>query len=371
MTKSTKDIEPSTEQSKSDKLSLKTRLSKKLSKHKQAPSLRITNDNLEEHREDILSRGRKLKYPMQYSKKRLIITCVVVFVVAVTAFSVWLYHSLYKQQQTGDFFYSVTKIAPLQVAEVDGQPVKYQNYLRRLRADIHYYLSKEQRSFNSAEGAKELSYHKRKNLAVAERAAYVEKLAKANNISVSNDEVNATIKSTREADGATEEMLTSTLSDYYGWTMQDFQATMRDQLLEKKVIYQVDTDAKSRIDKVQSRLKAGDDFATVAKEMSDDNQTKNNGGATSAKTSDSDPSGIVAAVQKLQVGQTTGISRAQLDGINYYYIAKLTNKADDQLDYSIIMIKLDKIDKDLEKLRKDGRIKEYISVPADSEFGGN
>ena len=89
----------------------KTKIEAKLPGGKKEPtSLRITNDNINEHREDILARGRKLKYPMQYSKKRLIIISVVVVVAAVTAFGLWLNNALYKQQQTGDFFFSVTKM---------------------------------------------------------------------------------------------------------------------------------------------------------------------------------------------------------------------------------------------------------------------
>ena len=92
------------------KTKLKAKLESKLPKSKKAPtSLRITNDNISEHREDILAKGRKLKYPMQYSKKRLIVISIVVVVAAVTTFGLWLNNALYKQQQTGDFFFSVTK----------------------------------------------------------------------------------------------------------------------------------------------------------------------------------------------------------------------------------------------------------------------
>lgn len=364
-------MKQSKETTEQTKAPLKQRLSHKLLGRKKAPSIRITNDNIDEHREDILARGRKLKYPMQYSKKSLIITCIVVVVVALGAFAAWLYHSLYKQQQTGDFYYSVSKILPLPVAKVDGQPVSYQNYLRRLRADIHYYLNREGRSFNSSEGAKELDYHKRKNLTVAERSTYVENVAKQHGVTVSDDEVDAKIKAMREADNATEELLVSTIESYYGWSLDDFKVTVRDQLLEQKVAYQVDQAAKTKIDKVQTRLKAGEDFAVVAKEMSDDSATKDNGGAVTAKITDSDPTGIIDAVKKLSVDQTTGVNRVQIDGTNYYYIAKLTAKSDDNLSYSIIMVKLSKLDDDFAKLQKDGKIKEFITVPPESDFNGN
>lgn len=340
------------------------------SRHKQPVSLRITNDNIEQHREDILAKGRKLKYPIQYSKKRLIIISLIVIVAAVTIFGLWLNNALYRQQQTGDFFYSVTKILPLNVASVDGQPVRYQDYLRRLRADIYYYLNREHRSFNSDEGREELDYHKRKNLDVAEKAAYVEYLAEQNNVSVSRETIDEQIKQMREADGATEEDLISTLSSYYGWTLGDFRMTIHDQLLEQAVSYAIDDEAKSAIESAQKRLKAGEDFATVAQAVSDDESSKKNGGVVVAKTSDQDPTGIVDAVSKLSVGQTTDIQQVQIDNANYYYIARLNAKNDDEINYSIIMIKLDKLDNQFNQLRKDDKIKEYISVPAADSFGG-
>ena len=365
------------------KTKLKAKLESKLPKSKKAPtSLRITNDNISEHREDILAKGRKLKYPMQYSKKRLIVISIVVVVAAVTTFGLWLNNALYKQQQTGDFFFSVTKILPLNVASVDGQPVRYQDYLRRLRADVHYYLNHEHRSFNSDEGEVELNYHKRKDLDVAEKAAYVEYLAEQNDISVSMDEVDAEIAAMREANGETEEGLISTLESYYGWSMSDYRLTTHDQMLEQAVSYAIDNEAKETADEVLERLQAGADFSAVAGNgMSGDTTQQTgsvssaqmlpnvqNGGTITAKTTDQDPTGVVQAVSKLSVGELTEVGKMRSNNTNYYYIARLDAKDGEDIQYSLILIKLTKLDDDFAKLRADGKIEEYISVPESDEF---
>lgn len=365
------------------KTKLKAKLESKLPKSKKAPtSLRITNDNISEHREDILAKGRKLKYPMQYSKKRLIVISIVVVVTAVTAFGLWLNNALYKQQQTGDFFFSVTKILPLNVASVDGQPVRYQDYLRRLRADVHYYLNHEHRSFNSDEGEVELNYHKRKDLDVAEKAAYVEYLAEQNDISVSMDEVDAEIAAMREANGETEEGLISTLESYYGWSMSDYRLTTHDQMLEQAVSYAIDNEAKETADEVLERLQAGADFSVVAGNGTSGDTTQQtgsassvqtlpnvqNGGTITAKTTDQDPTGVVQAVSKLSVGELTEVGRMRSNNTNYYYIARLDAKDGEDIQYSLILIKLTKLDDDFAKLRADGKIEEYISVPESDEF---
>ena len=365
------------------KTKLKAKLESKLPKSKKAPtSLRITNDNISEHREDILAKGRKLKYPMQYSKKRLIVISIVVVVAAVMTFGLWLNNSLYKQQQTGDFFFSVTKILPLNVASVDGQPVRYQDYLRRLRADVHYYLNHEHRSFNSDEGEVELNYHKRKDLDVAEKAAYVEYLAEQNDISVSMDEVDAEIAAMREANGETEEGLISTLESYYGWSMSDYRLTTHDQMLEQAVSYAIDNEAKETADEVLERLQAGADFSVVAGNGTSGDTTQQtgsvssaqtlpnvqNGGTITAKTTDQDPTGVVQAVSKLSVGELTEVGRMRSNNANYYYIARLDAKDGEDIQYSLILIKLTKLDDDFAKLRADGKIEEYISVPESDEF---
>ena len=365
------------------KAKLKAKLESKLPKSKKAPtSLRITNDNISEHREDILAKGRKLKYPMQYSKKRLIVISIVVVVTAVTTFGLWLNNALYKQQQTGDFFFSVTKILPLNVASVDGQPVRYQDYLRRLRADVHYYLNHEHRSFNSDEGEVELNYHKRKDLDVAEKAAYVEYLAEQNDISVSMDEVDAEIAAMREANGETEEGLISTLESYYGWSMSDYRLTTHDQMLEQAVSYAIDNEAKETADEVLERLQAGADFSVVAGNGTSGDTTQQtgsvssaqtlpnvqNGGTITAKTTDQDPTGVVQAVSKLSVGELTEVGKMRSNNTNYYYIARLDAKDGEDIQYSLILIKLTKLDDDFTKLRADGKIEEYISVPESDEF---
>lgn len=341
----------------------------RVAKRSNTPPARITNDNIAEHRQAVLARGGKLKYPIQYSKNRLLINSAILVVVALAVFSGWLYVALYKQQQLQGFYYSATKMMSfLNVADVDGAPVRYQDYLRRIGADIHYYLNIEKRSFASDEGRRELDYHKRKNLIVAERMAYVRHLAEQKGITVSADEVDKKIEQLRVGGGNTEEQFISTLDNYYGWTLDDLRYTIADQMYEQKAAYAIDDQAQKRIDQVAQRLKSGEDFAVVAKDASDDQATKANGGTIESKTDAKDPTGILQTVSKLKTGEVTNIEKAQIDGANYYYIAKLISKDEKQTKYGLIAIKLNKLDDEFNKLKKAGKIHEYISVPAEDSF---
>jgi len=335
---------------------------------KDAP-LTITNDTIAEHREKILAGGRKFKYPLQYSKHKILINVCVIVLVALVAFGVWLWAMLYRTQATGDFYYNATRVLPLPVANVDGQNVPYSDYLRRIRADIYYYENQESKSFNTADGRRELNYNKRKELDAAEKTAYAYKLARLRKISVSDAETDAKITAQRQADGSDEAAVTRMLKSYYNWTMSEYKQTVHDQLLEQKVAFAVDQTAKNKVDEVEKRLRNGEGFAAVAKDMSDDPLTKNSGGEMIAKTADADPNGIIAAARRLQPGQVSGaiagVGRdATLNDRYAYFIVKLISKTDDETEYAVIAIGLNEFDNEFASLKDKGKISEYIKVPA-------
>ncbi len=93
-------------------------------KKKQAKSRRVTTDNLEEHREEVLANGRKFKYPFQYAKHKLVINTIIIGVVALALLVGFGWMQLYKLQNMGDIMYRFTKAIPLSVAKVDGHNVR-------------------------------------------------------------------------------------------------------------------------------------------------------------------------------------------------------------------------------------------------------
>jgi parvulin-like peptidyl-prolyl isomerase len=327
---------------------------------------RITNDTVEEHRKKILAGGHKFKYPFQYAKHKIIINTIIVVIITAIAFGSWMWFMLYQKQATSDFFYNATKILFLPVANVDGQNVPYADYLRRTRSAIFYKENQEKVNFTTKDGLMELDYLKRDELNKAERVAYATKIAKSKNITVTDKELDAEIDKNLKANGEA-----MSLSDYeahvlkrfFGWTMSDYRAELRNQLLERKVAFAVDTIAKDRIAKVEARLKAGEDFGVVVREMSDDEITREIGGEANAQIGDSDPSGLVAAARELSDNAVSGI----IQGVDGYYIVKLSSKTDDITEYLVIKIALKQLSSDFNKLRKEGKITEYIKIPeADS-----
>jgi parvulin-like peptidyl-prolyl isomerase len=137
-------------------------------------------------------------------------------------------------------------------------------------------------------------------------------LAKKNGVSVSNRELDDQIAIVREQNrlGSSEKNFEDVLKDNFGWTVNDFKRSLKQQLLAQKVVAKLDTATWDRANKALAELNSGADFAAVAKQYSDDGLTKDNGGEfgflvdktnrdLSAQTTD--------ALFKLQPGQISGV----------------------------------------------------------------
>lgn len=348
---------------------LTDKISKSFKKGKKAPPAKITNETIAEHREQILAGGRKFKYPVQYSKHKILINAIIVSIAALVLFSAWSWMMLYRKQATDDFFYSMTKVLPVPAANVNGENVSYQDYLRYIRSDIFYMKNQGKVDLTSADGKSELEHHKRKELNNVEKIAYARQLAREKNIIVSNQEVEAALNDSLKSNknGATmsqSDYESNVLQQYFGWTIDEYRAVLADRLLEKKVSFAVDTSAKEKINKVKTRLDQGDDFAAVAREMSDDEATRENGGGMSASTDDLDSNSYISTASKLEAGQVSGI----IEGVDAYYIVKLDSKTDSEVNFLLIKVSLTKFENDFWSLVKSGKVTEYINIPASEEL---
>jgi hypothetical protein len=61
---------------------------KKKPKQKKELPTRITNDTVAEHREHVLAGGRKLKYPVQYTRSALVRNTIIISALLLMAWSV-------------------------------------------------------------------------------------------------------------------------------------------------------------------------------------------------------------------------------------------------------------------------------------------
>lgn len=244
----------------------------------QAP--RITNTSIAEHREAVLSGARKYKIPLAHSKHQIVIITSTLFVAALVAFFTYIVLALYKFEQSSTFLYRVTQVLPLPAAKAGSQFVSYESYLFELRHFVHYYEHQQKTDFTDPNNNEQLEEFKRRSLGKVINDAYVSQLARERGVSVSEQEVNDAITMLRSQNrlGSSDKVFEDVLKDYWGWSVNDFKRSLRAELLAQKVVASLDTGAQEQANKAYARIKAGEDFAAVAREISTDEDTKAAGG---------------------------------------------------------------------------------------------
>lgn len=337
---------------------------KRTNKRPEAPS-RITNETVAEHRERILAGGRRFKYPVQYARHKLVLNAVIIgFVVLVLAI-ILLWQQFYVAQNTSDFFYRIARFVPIPVASVDGTTVRYSDYLLYYKGSA-YYLSKSERvDFSTSDGKKQMELIKRRSINNAEADSYAKKLANEKNISVSNEEIDQLIKDYRESYGnISQDVYDASALNMLGWTPSEYRSIMTSKLLRSKVEYAIDTKADTTQKAISAQLqknkdaKLNDVVKTITKGQPNRVQLGSSGGLVPHTNSDG---GLSTAALKLKKGETSpAIKGAAGDG---YYFVRLLNKTSSQLSYEYIRIPLSAFGEQLENLKKDGKIDEFISIP--------
>ncbi len=272
----------------------------------------VTTDNLSEHREEVLAGGRKYIYPLQHSKHRIVLISTGIFIAALVAFFSYCTFALYSAKSNTGLLYVVTRVIPFPVAKAGSKFVSYESYLFELRHYIHYYQNQQKLDFNSESGKQQLEDYKKRALSKVIDDAYVKQLADKNNISVSNQEVNNQIEIVRKQNrlGASEKGFEDVLQDNFGWTINDFRRSLKQQMLSQKVAAALDTNTQKQAKEALSKLAHGTSFAKVAKKYSDDSATKNNNGEFNFlvdKTNRDLSAQTTDALFKLKEGKISGL----------------------------------------------------------------
>lgn len=338
---------------------------KVLKQEEERPKGPITETNIGEHREATIETAKKYKYPFQQAKHKILIGATAAFVLVLIIFSVFSWWMLYIKQDTSDFYYTATKFIPIPVAEVDGDKVSYGDYMRRVRASIHYLENQENRNLSTEDGLRELNYTRRINMDEAEKVVYASKIAREQDIFISEEEIDANVARTLSTDttGAiSERAFENSIWRYYGWNMSDYRHIVKERLLLREAMFAVDSVALNRANDVKNQLNQGSDFATLVASYSDDEATKNNGGDVGViNVNDIDSNGLIAAAQKLSVGQVSEV----LKGIDAFYIIHLLEKTDTTVRFLQIKISLQEFNQQFASLQEQGKIIEFITIESD------
>lgn len=241
---------------------------------------RITADTVATHRDEVLSGARKFIYPLQHSKHRIVLVSTGLIISALVALFGYAVLALYRLQSTSKFVYTITQVVPFPVARTGSNFVAYENYLFELRRYMHYHKNQQKLDFNSESGQQQLTDFKKRALDKVVNDALVKQLAEKHKITVSDQEINDAITVLRAQNrlGSSDKVLEDVLKEFWGWSVKDFKRSLAQQIMAQKVISALDTETHTQAEAALAQLKAGVDFATVAQQTTEDQDTKERGG---------------------------------------------------------------------------------------------
>lgn len=274
----------------------------------------ITNETIAEHREEVLKGARKYIYPLQHSKHRIVLITSIIIIGAVVSFLVYCALALYRYHQYNTFIYRVTQVAPFPIARVGNRFVAYENYLFELRHYVHYYQNQLNQGF-TGEDAQQLVAYRKQALQDVINNAYIKTLAAKNNIGVSDREVQDRINQVRAQNrlGSNNKVFADVLRSYWGWSVNDFKRSLKDQILAEKVIAKLDTETTTRANQALAQLRAGADFTTIAKQYSSDPSVATNNGDYGFSITKDNPNihpNVATELFKLKTGEVSNIINA-------------------------------------------------------------
>jgi hypothetical protein len=253
---------------------------------------------------------------------------------------------IYKYQNDSSVVRAAANVVPYPVESVNGHLVSYNDYLFELNTYKNYLVSQGGQNgqpavnFNTASGKAQLKQIKQQVLSQLKTNAVVTQLAADKKVKVSNKEINDEVaKLSKQAGG--DAKLKQVLQQVYGWNLGDLKRKLRFQLLQQKLQTAVTSDpkalaqAKAKAQDVLNQVKAGGDFATLAKKYSMDSGTASNGGDLGFfdSTSGLDQTFYNAAAA-LQPGQVSDLVKTQFG----FHIIKVVEKDGAKIHAAHILI---------------------------------
>lgn len=333
-------------------------------KPEQEESTRITTETIAEHREKVLAGGRRFKYPVQYARHKLVFNAILIGVAVIILFIVFLWWQLYSVQNTSDFMYRVTKVLPVSVARIDGERVRYSDYLMKYRSSIHYLQEKEQVNLNSEDGKRQSDFVKQQAMEDALADAYAMKLAKENAVAVTDADLETFLQQQRNsADGqVSQRTYDAVILDYYGWSPEEYRHAMKAKLLRQKVAYAVDKQAEATADRIAELVTGNNvNLKSIAAKINTEDGAQVTFAAQGWVPANNQDGGLAVAAAALKKGSVSSVI-ASTNGDGYYFV-KLVDRNDTQVNYEYIHIPLTAFEQQLQAIRNADTTKVHITIP--------
>lgn len=296
--------------------------------------------------EGITKKFKKSEKPDKPDKKSLALKLknpkliVGVLVGTVLVFLIVMGVGIYGYNWEDNFTDGVTTVIPYPAAMVNGRVIFYHTYLEQLNIVKKYQVEFKKTDFKSEEGKKVLVQTRKDTMDRVVEDSLVEAQATKLKVTISEKELTDSFNQLITSNGG-ETSFASVLKQYYGLTSNEFKDEIyKSRLLRQKVAEKfssddsLNADAKAKAEEVLAKVKAGEDFATLAKQYSQDT-TASNGGDLGFFAKGKMVPEFEAAAFALKVGEVSGIVKT----VYGYHIIKVTEIKGDEIKASHILIK--------------------------------
>ncbi|MBQ1387353.1 SurA N-terminal domain-containing protein [Candidatus Saccharibacteria bacterium] len=320
-------------------------------------------EKVEERREEILAKGRKFKYPFQWTRHRIVVNTILIALVVFAMIFVGGWLALYRIGMTDELLFNITKVVPLSVASVDGEPVRFSDYLMFYRSSMTSIERQSGSQFDENSFNELRAEYKRSALTEAEKYAYATKLARELDITVSPEEVATEFDRHLKIGGVdrSEEGFIKIIKDNFGLDKSEYERMLYLTLIKAKVEMEIDKTANQTAAQVESILASnGNDYQAVVDQLGDKIIYEETGGLVDSKNIDG---GRASEAMKLEPDQSSG-RFVSMNGDGYYFV-KLINKTDTEVNFVSIKVPFTEFAKQFEGLKADGKISEYINLTAE------
>lgn len=317
-------------------------------------------ERVEERREEVLAAGRKFKYPLQWTRHRVVVNTILITLVVFALIFVGGWLALYRIGMTDDLLFNITKVIPISVASVDGEEVRFSDYLMFYRSSMTSIERQSGSQFDEKSFDSLRAKYKRSALTESEKYAYAMKLARELNITVSDEEVSEEFNRHLKIGGIdrSEEGFIKIIEDNFGLTKSEYERMLYLTLIRAKVEANIDSKANKIADKVEKLLSEnGGNYQEVVSQLENDIIYEETGGLVDSKNIDG---GRASEAIKLEPGQSSG-KFISINGDGYYFV-KLVKKTDSEVDFVSIKVPFTEFDKQFEALNEEGKINEHIDI---------
>jgi hypothetical protein len=263
-----------------------------------------------------------------------------VLVYVVFAFGVGV--SIYKYKNESSFTRFIVKVIPFPVGYSGGRFVSMDLYFKSLKEQEIYLTKYKKLDLKSERGKAELEQSRKTVIKKLLEDALIAQEAKKEKVTLTKKEIDEKYNDYITANGGPK-AFDDILKNFYGVSRAEFKTLdfvpnlLRAKLTDKINQQENTTQAsQKRAKEVLAKIKAGEDFAKLAKSYSEDVTTAGKGGDMGFFNKTKVVPEIAAAAFSMKVGQVSDLIRT----VYGYHIIKITDKKGDQVRASNILIKV-------------------------------